>query len=65
MQKIPQAALRAKRNRASSTKCNWALEEECDPSLHENWSETLVLLKTIGLLQLMLLELKLLSKKFL
>lgn len=64
MHKIPQAALRAKRNRASSTKCNWTSEAARDPGLHENWSDTLVLLKTTGLFQLMLLELKFHSKKF-
>lgn len=40
MLKIPQAPLRAKRNRASSIKCNWTLEEAHGPGLHENWSET-------------------------
>lgn len=62
--KIPQGSFRAKRNRASSTKCNWTLEAAHDPGLHENQSETLVLLKPIGLFQLMLLEMKFHSKKF-
>lgn len=52
----PHAALIAKRRRVSSTESNWTLEEAHNPSLHENRSEILVLIKTIGLFQLVLLN---------
>lgn len=50
------AALIAKRKRVSSTESNLTLEEAHNPSLHENRSEILVLMKTIGLFQLVLLN---------
>lgn len=64
MHKITQAAFIAKKKRVFSTKSSRILEEAQHASLHESLSEILVLLKTSGFFQLMLLKMKFQSRYF-
>lgn len=64
MHKITQAAFIAKKKRVFNTKSSRILEDAQHASLHENWSEILLLLKRTGFFQLMLLKMKFHCRNF-